>query len=239
MLALVAALLVWQHPVLLRAFARPLVNAGKSSHPPEAVEYIWLRSDTGVAPAGDGALDAAAALWRANPKAKILLTQSISSRLVELGVLPSYPETVRRELEPRGVPPEAIRLVEAAEGGPALEVRAVLDYLASRMPPENSKNEVHVVVFGEQFAASAMQCEIDRALAESTLPVAIHRRGLRDRRFGAEDWWRSRSGVKACMYGYLGLFYTWTHPTQPKLEPRLRPGEFTDYYRQRYGSPDE
>ncbi|GAB6165788.1 hypothetical protein JCM19992_17880 [Thermostilla marina] len=228
------------HASLLRWLVAPLVADPPA---PDGVAVIWLRSDNGTSPNGDGAVDAAAALWQKNPAAEIIITQAFSSRLVQIGVVPSLETTLRRELMRRGVPGGQVVFLESRPGGLWYETESVCSYLHSRQR-DGTEAPAQVVLIGEEFAGRAATLQLQRAIGavskarrdgETALPFEFAVWGVRDRRFSPADWWKSRDGVKACMFGWLNLIYSWLQRGPPPEIHRLAPEDFKDIYMRRFG----
>ncbi len=199
---------------LFRAFWLPVVAYPLMAPAPQhenAVTLIWARSSDGKTPSGDGIVERTASLLKTHPHARVIFTQGWSSRLVELGVIPPPYETFRSALAKYQIESERVINLEVNGFEFWNEAKAVDAFL--REHPEE-----RVLLLVEEFAGQSHRYVLRRALDVSHRD-RVEILGLPDLQYSYHDWWRSRSGVKGVMVGYLFLIHTILQP-QPLRPPR-------------------
>jgi hypothetical protein len=193
-LSMLAALLVL-HPLILRLLARPLQAADSSA----SSAFLCLHgSELGID--GFKAFDRAVE-WQRETVGTVLLLLPRATRLVEIGAVPSFEQTCRRELAKRGVPENNVELIHADARNTWDEARALSDWL-------NRHPQATVSLACSPFAGGRMTYVFNKVLdpsARSRVRVIP----LPDPASTAKGWWRSQSGVKDLMYAWLDLAYAW------------------------------
>ncbi len=160
---------------------------------------------------GFEALDRAAA-WYRETGGTVLLIVPRASRLVEIGAVPTFEQTCRRELAKRGVPDNKADPIRADARNTWDEARALGDWL-------NRHPQATVSLACSPFAGGRLRYVFNRVLGRhngSRVRLAV----LSDPTSDATAWWRSRSGVKDFMYAWLDLAYTWcAGDDEPAVQP--------------------
>ena len=204
LLALAAIALL--HPLILRMLAWPV----QSFDAPDTAGYFCLHGrELGID--GFKALDRAAA-WHRETGRTILLLMPQASQLVEVGAVPSFDQTCRRQLVKRGVPDEKVEAIRANARNTWDEARALGDWL--KQHPEAT-----VSLACSPFSGGRLRYVFNRVLerqSNSRVRLAV----LPDPTSDAAAWWRSRNGVKDFMYAWLNLAYTWSAgDDEPAAQP--------------------
>lgn len=148
---------------------------------------------------GDRCFQTAADFYAAHPDRHALTLARVPSRLVRLGLVQSSEEQFGEELEKRGVPEEAREVI-----GTATPEQSPYDNL-ERWLAEHPQATVNVLC--HQFDSRRIHGLTTGAAGENAPRLRIV--ALRDRRFGPEDWWRSRVGLREFVLGSLGLVESW------------------------------
>ena len=195
--ALIAAAVVWFfHATFLQGLAAPLI----ADAPDDSFQYVGI-IERDNAPDGDWCFDEAARLAREKPQCHILLIESGRTRLVEIGVLPSFESLCRDELETQGVPPQDISVVHGDGYDDWSTARAIRTWLADH------PNATLLVLCG-RFHSAHFQHALDTTL-DTGRAACVCVRGLHNRRYDETDWWKSRTGIKAFGYGWLRYLHGW------------------------------
>ena len=162
---------------------------------------IVLSNPTHLLPlGGDGWIDFAATWQQARCGRRILLLEDSGGNLVRLGIVPPRHELERKLLVDKGVPAGAIEVVRR-DGDPEWA-----DDLHSWIGDHPS---ARVLVVASEFRTRLVALELRRARRHDELPrrstTGVH--GLSDRRFGRNDWWRSRAGASTFASAWLDLIH--------------------------------
>lgn len=196
MVALVLVGCAWclRGPVLRRLGQRLVVD-----QEPGRFQVLWV-IDEDV----DRRYDLAADLHR-KTGCRIAIAKPVDTRLVQLGIEPSSDRLAQRELRRRGLPDDALIIVDGPTGPEWTEDRMLADWL--RPQPD-----LRMLVVCERFRSASHRAEIDRLLGpQHAGRIAV--RGIPDRRFDETDWWQSRVGAKAFFVTWLSC-RRWRHPQQ-------------------------
>ncbi len=105
-LAVVFAAACLFHAPILRGLARLLIV----DQPTDDYDCVCI-SPWGYHAGGDRCYDVAAELHRRKPSCRVLLVATAPNRLEEIGVMPSFEATSRRQLLARHVPAEAVTVL--------------------------------------------------------------------------------------------------------------------------------
>jgi hypothetical protein len=222
LLALAVALWFAHSWLLSVGVARPLI----ADDPPADAQYLCLRGDE-FGFDGEDCLDQAATWRRATPAGRILLLEPWPRRIVDIGILPSFEQTARRELGQRGVADDAVVLVRGRAKDEWEEARLLQTWLQER--PEAS-----IVVLCSRFQSGQRRYVLDTVLAPADARrVAV--RGLADPRYDETNWWKSRSGVKAVMFGWLRLIYAWGRGEDRDVPRRYTADEYQTLLKTTFG----
>ncbi len=190
---LVLALL---HGVIPWMLAWPF-HASSSS---KSADYFCIHGNE-LGADGFGALDAAAEWHGKSSGRKILLLLPHINRIVEIGAVPSFEQTCRNELIKRGVPSADVWPIRADALNAWGEAHALSEWLKAH--PEST-----VRIACSPFSSGRLRYVLSKILG----PIDSERVGLAilpDPECRVESWWRSRTGVKRFMYGWLELIYVW------------------------------
>ncbi len=194
------------HAAILRMLAWPLEAASSFT----SADYYCLHGEELGA---DGFEPfAAAAEWHGKSAGgKILLLLPRTSRIVEIGAVRSFEQMCRIQLGKRGVPPADIWPIRAEARDVWDEAHAMNDWLKAH--PGST-----VSIACSPFASGRLRHVFNRvggSVAVERVRLAI----LPDPDFHEDCWWRSRAGVKAFMFGWLGLFYAWANEDEARSAP--------------------
>jgi hypothetical protein len=193
--AIAAAALLFHSP-LLRCLAGLLI----ADEPVGDCQYVGVLEWYGR-PDGDRCYDVAAELCRSRPSRGLLLVESGRSRLVEMGVLPSFEAISRRELKTRGPLPQTVSVIASDGFDDWAKARALRAWLADR--PSGS-----VVLLCGAFRSAHLRYVLD-AVLDPTQAARSRVRPLPDRRFDETNWWTSRDGIKAFGFAWLRQLHGW------------------------------
>jgi len=189
----VAALVlaVWcLRSTLLSGLARRLVV----DQEPSVFNVLWIGDE-----AVNRRFDLAAEQYR-QTGCRIAIARPVPTRVVQLGIEPSAEELARRELAKRGVPADALLVVDGPTGTAWTEGRLLADWLAAHP-------QARVLMLCKRFRSAAHRQELDRLLQpDAAQRVAV--RGVRDRRYDENTWWHSRVGVKEFFVTWLGELHS-------------------------------
>lgn len=203
--ALALAVILWfcRGPILSGA-AWPLIVDDR----PEDFDCVWvLRS-------ADRGYEVAARLHQERRSRRIAVLEPQPSRLVRLGILPSDEVVLRRELAARGagVPEEAVLVIGRGSRNAWQGARQLAGWLQQHP-------EARVLALVNRFHSARLRSILDAVLgaddAKRVLILAIPHR-----EYDEGNWWRSRMGVKAFMFAWLGRVYT-SWAGEPEEPPAL------------------
>ena len=186
------------HTIVLRLLAWPLL-AGDS---PTACNYFCIHGGE-LGADGFEPFDAAVAWHDKLEGRKILLLVPHTSRIVEIGAVPSFEQTCRKELNKRGISSGKIRVIHSDASNVWEEAHAMADWLKER-PGET------VVLACSPFTSGRLRYVLNKVLGAASAN-RVQLATLPDPGCSPETWWRSRKGVKEFMYAWLELMYSWAH----------------------------
>jgi len=184
------------HAVILRFFAWPF-QASSSSTP---ADYFCMHGNE-LGADGFQTYDATAEWHGKTAGRKILLLLPHASRIVEVGAVRSFEQTCLSELRKRGVPSADVWPIRADALDVWDEARALSEWLKEHP-------DATVRIGCNPFSSGRLRYVLSKVLG----PVDAERVGLAtlpDPECRVESWWRSRSGVKEFMYGWLELIHAW------------------------------
>ena len=138
---------------------------------------------------GDGQFDRAAELLSAEPGMRVLILDGGPGRLELLGILPTWPELVERELGLREVSADRLMVRQIEEPWAWDRIRR-LDAWMAEHPDE------YVVLLTDRFRSGGVD-RLYRRLLDPAHYARLTIVGLPDRRYDESNWWRSRTGGKA------------------------------------------
>jgi hypothetical protein len=196
-LAVVVAALCLFHAPLLRGLAGLLIV----DQPTDDYDCVCI-SSWGYHPNGDRCYDVAAELYRRKPSCRVLIVAPGPSRLEEVGVLPSFAATSRRELLARHVPQEAVSILRGEPWNDWATARALADWI-------NEHPGHCVLVLSAQFHSRQMRRAMDDVL-ELAAVASVRVRALPNRDYDDTNWWTSRCGYRA--FGESWLLRLQTRP---------------------------
>jgi hypothetical protein len=202
----IAVVLGFAHGPILRGLALPLV----ADEPAGDASFVCL-GGTEYGVDGEGAFDWAAAWCGAAATRRVLLLEPQPSRPVEIHVIPSFAEIARRELAKRGLSPAAVASIPGETRDDWDEAYLLAVWLRNHPA-------ARVVLFRSRFDSGKMRYMLHTVLGHLANRVQILAPIGRDG--GESRWWRSRDGVKAFMFGWLDLAYTWGQG-ENRFVPRL------------------
>ncbi|MGA2066060.1 MAG: hypothetical protein ABSG86_13890 [Thermoguttaceae bacterium] len=219
---IVLAAIVAGHALVLRMLARPLV----SEQPPGAAAVLCLQGDEdGVE--GDRTLDEAARWCREAPGRQVLLLEPWPRRVVELGIVPSFEQMVRRELTGRNISNAAIVTLRGKALDDWERARLLRAWLEQNPAAE-------VVMACGRFHSGRIRYVFDAVLGRP-LATRVRIRPVADPDYDPAYWWRSRQGVKDVMFGWLGLAYAWGEGPQRITPSRWTAAEYQSLARETFG----
>jgi hypothetical protein len=203
------------HGPLLRSLAGPLI----ADDPVGDYDYVgilqWYNG-----PDGDRCYDAAADLCRRRPSCQLLLVQSRSNRLVELGILPSFIALTRRQFESRGLPWKSPTILRHNGNDDWATARAIRSWLADRP-------NVTVVLLCGGFRSAHLRYALDTVL-DPTQAARVRVHPLPDRNFDDTNWWKSRNGFKGFGTEWLRQFHGWFTGAEHRPPPYRSIDEYED-----------
>jgi uncharacterized SAM-binding protein YcdF (DUF218 family) len=221
---LVLTAVVLGHGPALRMFAWPLVD----DQPSASAAVLCLQGDErGVE--GDATLDEATGWCRSVPAGRILLLPPWPSRVVEMEVVPSFQQMVRRELTARGVDASAIVALPGKARDDWDKARRLGEWLEQNPGAE-------VMLLCNRFHSGRMRHVLDAVLGQ-TAAAHVRIRGMASSDYDPAYWWRSRQGVKDVMFGWLSLAFSWGHGRQPDPPPRWTAEEYQCLLARTFGRP--
>jgi hypothetical protein len=193
--AIIGSLWLARGPIL-RAAAAALIMDNHE----EGGDAVWLAG-------GDHRFETGAALYRENPLRTIIMVRAAPNRLVRLGILPSNERIGQAVLHRRGVPDEAIAVLENG-AAPLSELQHWL----------RSHPEKRVILVCARFSSRRQSWALAKTL-EPGERDRVHIFAVRDDDYDETNWWTSRTGVKEFFNAWLGQVYSWLgweeEPQQP------------------------
>ena len=173
---------------LSRAVVGGLAGLSIVDQPTDDYDCVCI-SSWGYHPNGDRCYDVAAELYRQKPSCRVLIVTPGPSRLEEVGVLPSFAATSRRELAARHVPQEAVSIL----GGEPWNDWAT----AQRWPTGRASTPATACLCSvPQFHSRQMRRAMDDVLEPATA-ASLRVQALRNRDYDDTNWWTSRCGYRA------------------------------------------
>jgi hypothetical protein len=183
-LAVVAAVVCLFHAPILRGLARLLIV----DQPTDNYDCICI-SPWGYHASGDRCYDVAAELYRRKPSCRVLLVATAPNRLEEIGAMPSFESTSRRQLLARDVPEEAVAVLRGEPWNDWANAEALAAWMSDH--PGQC-----VLLLSEQFHSGQMRRAIDDVLRPDAA-AAVHVSALRNRDYDDTNWWTRRCGYRA------------------------------------------
>jgi len=178
------------HRPLLRLAALPLVV----DEPAFDCDYVML-------PLGSDDHELAVELVRSGQASRILLVRGRKRRCVELGLVPSDLEFARRQMVHYGASAELLVPI-----GPLVHDRwEMADYLNKWL---QDHPKARVVVLEERFESRRLRRILDRTL-DPACAARVRVRGVANRIYDENDWWRKRAGLKHFVRYWLRLAFDW------------------------------
>lgn len=196
------------HRPVLRAVAGLLIV---DQHP-TAIDIIWIQSENGLNCDGARGYDHAASLYHEDTSRGVILTRPYPNRLVRTGVVPTFEEISRCELAARGVPEEAVTVLDGTAQNPWQEARNLGTWLEEHA-------DADVLLLCDRFGSRRWQFILNTVLGQHRAD-AVKILALPDGGYDETNWWKSRSGVKDLFYRYVALVYAWCRITDtPERSP--------------------
>jgi hypothetical protein len=202
----VLVLLGLAHPVILRLLARPLVADDSNA----ACDCFCIHGDE-LGADGYEPFETAAQWRREQGGRTILLLLPHESRVVEIGAVRSFEQTCRNELAKRRIPSADIDAVHCDALNIWEEARGFSAWLKGHP-------DATVRFACCPMGSGRLRYVFNKALGPDDAR-RVHLATLPDPSFSADDWWQSRTGVKAFMYSWLDLAYAWAYPDSPHPYP--------------------
>jgi hypothetical protein len=200
-------------PWVLQAFAKMLI----SENPRESAGCLVLFAEE----PGENShrcYDAAAAAYREDPRRRILLIEPKPHTLQKYGILPCSTKVSRRELASRGVANAAIQQISGSAPNAWGAARLLGKWLEDHPQAE-------AIYYGERFQSRTLSCIHRQVLA----PEVARRIGiycLSAPEYDETNWWKTRNGVKAFMFGHLSLIYARFHGEPDHRQSSWDPEEY-------------
>ena len=136
----------------------------------------------------------------------ILIILPRTSRIVEIGAVPSFEAICRSELGKRGIAADDVESVPAGAHNPWEEARALGDWLKRHDSKDSAQATVSLAC--SPFATGRLRYIFNNVLGPGDAE-RVRLVSLPDPACPLESWWRTRRGVKEFMYAWLELLYTW------------------------------
>jgi hypothetical protein len=208
------------HVPLLRAVAWVLIV----DQPERGQQYVLVVERMLAA---DHRYEEAARLYQEDQSRRILLVEQAPDRAVVVGARPSYQARSERGLAVRNVPPNALEWIRGGAIDPWAAARLLQPWLEARP-------QARVQVLCTRLGSRGQRHIFDEVLGPS-LAARITVRGLADRYCDEHNWWKSRYGVKALMFGYLQLAFAWCHGENQTIAATADPDEYERLVLQHFG----
>lgn len=221
--ALVAVALLmalFLHAPLLQGAASFLVSGDEAS----SGEFI-------VVLGGDSAYDEAARLIDHAGWNRILIVQTQTNRLMDLGILPPADEVALKELQSRGVPRDRIKVIAGKASNDWEIVRQLISHLETEKAAES-------LILCDRFSSRRLR-RIIKGVTVREQAKRISLTPLRDRRYDETNWWKSRTGVKQfCTHLGTNLLLTIVGECHCQ-NSSWDPDEFEQDLANRFASPEK
>jgi hypothetical protein len=133
---------------------------------------------------------------------RILVVEGHVTRCQRLGIIDSIEELARRQCLARGVDPEALTVLHAAEPGRATEIGRCLDGWMDQHP------SAQVTVITRRFM-SRKHYGVFTATVKPRNASRLHWRAPADRRYDENNWWHCKEGVLAFFDSSVRLVHHW------------------------------
>jgi hypothetical protein len=189
-LAVVLATVCLFHASLLRGLVRPLIVEQTTENYDCVCVPSW-----GYQPRSSQCYDRAAELYAKKPSCSVLLIAPTTSRLDEIGIMPSFEAICRRELQARHVPPGAIAVVQSEPWNDWATARSLARWM-------NDHRGQRVLLLPDQFRSGQMR----RAMYDVLKPDAaalLYVQAVRTPDCNETNWWKQRSGYRAFAESWL------------------------------------
>jgi hypothetical protein len=148
-------------------------------------------------------------------------------RVVELGIVPSFEQMVRRELTGRGVSNAAIVTLRGKVRDDWESARLLGSWLQQNPAAE-------VVMLCDRFHSGRVRYVLDSELGRP-LAAQVRILAVANPDYDPACWWCSRQGVKDVMYGWLGLAYAWEQGPQRSAPLRWTAEQYQSLLTETYG----
>ncbi len=189
------------HAVILRGFAALLV----ADQLPPQYDWVWIVDGPR---SGDKRYDEANKAYRQDRSRRILLIEQYPLTAISLGAVDAYDVESRRALAARGVPGSSVTLLPGKAKDTWDSVHVLRRWLKERP-------DARLLVLCDRFQSRYYRHVLDAVLLQGDA-ARVSVRGLPSRYYDETDWWKSRRGVKACLFGCVELAYSYcfgeTHP---------------------------
>jgi hypothetical protein len=201
------------HPWLLQGLAMLVV----ADNPKSAAPYLVLYNDS---VAGDiyRIYDAAAKAYREDPRRRILLIEPRAYTLQRCDILPGFVALSRRELSARGVADSAMEEINGAAPDFWHAVRSLKNWLQNHP-------ETEAVFYCFRFE-SRYRSYVVRQVLVPDLAGRVSFYAIPALDYDETNWWKSRNGVKDCMFAHLLLLYARFHGEPEDYVSSWNPDEF-------------
>ena len=216
LLALAAcAVVIVGHAPVLRLLARPLV----ADEPGAEMDCLCLAGGA-YGFEGDNYFDMAAQ-WRIEqPAGRYAVLEPWPCRVVEIGVLPTFESTCRRELARRGVPNTAVFRLPGCAWDDWDKARVLAAWLQDH---PGASMGLLVGRFQGGRTRYVLRTVLGRAEADRVRILAVP-----DADCTEANWWRSRGGAKTFAFAWLKLGFAWCEG-EDRFVPR--PASAAEYER--------
>ena len=180
---------------------RPLLSSAARwldvGQPPKAVDYVVaLPGDMNTRPI------VAAAMVRAGLARRVIIPQTRPGAEVEKQLEPAHSHLLRTIFERRGVPAEAIEVVDSRSVSTFDDAQAIASAL-------RAKPHASLAVVTNDYHTRRTRGIFQSALAG--LPVDLQIVSAPTDGFSADDWWQVRSGVQAYLNEFAKVFGYWLY----------------------------
>lgn len=216
--AVVAILVLFRAP-LLRSFAGLLVI----DDPLVATDAVVVGGSNG--PSQSFPFDAVAQLYREGLVREVVVLEDRSSRIVQMGILPTLETVLRRELPFRGVPESALTVLPGRYRNGWNAGRRLAEWLAEHP-------QAQVTMLSSQFDSRESAYVIRSALGPEAAK-RVHWRVLPDMRYDVTNWWHSRQGLLRVFGAHVVLLHTYLVGEPPQGAARWDPDRYESQLRDR------